>query len=136
MPLVADASVAVKWIVSEPHSAAALELLENNDVVVPDFLLAEVRNALITRVRRKLTSTAEARTSEAEFALLPLIVVPARERLAHAFDLALMLEHPVYDCIYLALAIERGLPLVTADQRMFQLAERLPELEKNIMLLA
>jgi predicted nucleic acid-binding protein len=34
------------------------------------------------------------------------------------------LQHPVYDCVYLALALQRGLPLVTADQRLVTAAAK------------
>jgi predicted nucleic acid-binding protein len=35
-----------------------------------------------------------------------------------ALDLAIRLAHPVYDCVYLALAEQRNIPLVTADARL------------------
>lgn len=34
-----------------------------------------------------------------------------------ALDLATRLDHPVYDCLYLALALDRGAALATADRR-------------------
>ena len=39
-----------------------------------------------------------------------------------AARLAIELDHPAYDCIYLALALERGVPFVTADQRLLRRA--------------
>ncbi len=35
-----------------------------------------------------------------------------------ALAIAIELDHPVYDCIYLALARRRGAPLVTLDRRL------------------
>ena len=35
-----------------------------------------------------------------------------------ALDLALALEHPVQDCVYLALAEREGCELVTADDKL------------------
>jgi predicted nucleic acid-binding protein len=40
--------------------------------------------------------------------------------LAKAADLAITLAHPAYDCIYLATAMESGLPFVTADSRLLR----------------
>ena len=127
MALIVDASVAVKWIVAEPLRDEALELVRQNDVVVPDLLPVEDRNALVNRVRRRLATVEEARRAASAFRAIPLIVEPSADRLDEAFDLALAFEHPIYDCIYLALAVIRQLTLVTADRRMFDLAQRRPD---------
>ena len=136
MALIVDASVAVKWIVAEPLRDEALELVRQNDVVVPDLLPVEVRNALVNRVRRRLATVEEARRAASAFRAIPLIVEPSADRLDEAFDLALAFEHPIYDCIYLALAVIRQLTLVTADRRMFDLAQRRPDLQARVKLLA
>ena len=136
MALIVDASVAVKWIVAEPLRDEALELVRQNDVVVPDLLPVEVRNALVNRVRRRLATVEEARRAASAFRAIPLIVEPSADRLDEAFDLALAFEHPIYDCIYLALAVIRQLTLVTADRRMFDLAQRRPDLQARVTLLA
>ena len=136
MALIVDASVAVKWIVAEPLRDEALELVRQNDVVVPDLLPVEVRNALVNRVRRRLATVEEARRAASAFRAVPLIVEPSADRLDEAFDLALAFEHPIYDCIYLALAVIRQLTLVTADRRMFDLAQRRPDLQARVKLLA
>jgi len=114
----------------------ALELVRQNDVVVPDLLAVEVRNALVNRVRRRLATAEEARRAASAFRAIPLIVEPSADRLDEAFDLALAFEHPIDDCIYLALAVVRQLTLVTADRRMFDLAQRRPDLQARVTLLA
>jgi len=49
-------------------------------------------------------------------------VTPAEPDPALALTLARELRHPVYDCFYLALAIERDLSVVTADARFVHAA--------------
>jgi len=41
-----------------------------------------------------------------------------------AARLAVELGHPVYDCLYLALAASHSAPLATADERLRRVAER------------
>ncbi len=43
--------------------------------------------------------------------------MPDELRLDAAISLACELKHPVYDCLYLALADSLGIALVTADQK-------------------
>ena len=99
MPLIVDASVAVKWVVAEPLREEALELVRQNDVVVPDLLPAEVRNALVNRVRRRLSTIEDARAAATAFRVIPLTVERSSDHLERAFDLALAFAHPIYDCI-------------------------------------
>ena len=51
----------------------------------------------------------------------PAPVIPLVRR---ATRLAVRLDHSVYDCIYLALAMEEGCQLVTADRPLHDKVER------------
>ena len=47
---------------------------------------------------------------------------------------SLDLEHPIYDCIYLALAERKGWPLATADQKLADAAARLGTVKVQFVL--
>lgn len=115
-PLVIDASVAIKWLVDEDGSEAALGL-KSRDLVAPALLRIEAANVLRTLVARGAAKRGEA----LGLALLqdaPVAIVDHDEALEkRALELALDLGHPVYDCVYLALAERMGRTLVTADSR-------------------
>ena len=50
--LVIDASVVIKWFVTEPHSEAALRLLDiEKRFLAPDHVFAETANAIWKHVR-------------------------------------------------------------------------------------
>ena len=115
MNLVVDASIAFKWLVTEPDSEAAVSLLQNHNLVAPDVLLAECRNAALTHVRRGTISIEQARQAEQDLETLQLHTLHSTPFLTRAFALALELSHPIYDCIYLAAAIATDRVLVTAD---------------------
>ena len=125
--LVVDASVAIKWVVEEPGTQEALSLRQF-DLLAPDLLIAECSNVLWKKVRRK-----EMRQQEAELAAgllehADVEMFPMRPLLRSALQLAITLDHPAYDCLYLALADARRCPFVTADDRLFGKvhASRLP----------
>lgn len=121
MPWVADASVAFKWFIPESGSDAALALLDGDDPIwAPDLILVEVSNALWVRLRqvtdgRKIVAAALDRLGAAITSL-----EPARELVARAQQIAFEIEHPVYDCVYLALAERENLYLITADARLLR----------------
>jgi len=54
LKLVVDASIAVKWLIAEPHSHEARRLLAPRiDLHAPDFILTEVANVIWKKARRK-----------------------------------------------------------------------------------
>jgi predicted nucleic acid-binding protein len=114
---VVDASVAVKWVVEEPDSGLA-RTLSGTALEAPDLLFTECANILWKKVRAGDLSGPEADSRLRLLRNAPVRIVPGGEFLPDALRLAVLLNHPVYDCLYLALARRRRLPLVTADQRL------------------
>jgi predicted nucleic acid-binding protein len=134
--VVVDASIAFKWLVTEADSEAAVSLLQNHNIVAPDILLAECRNAALTHIRRGTISIEQAKQAERELEALQLHTLPSVPFLTHAFMLALDLGHPIYDCIYLAAAITSDRILVTADGRFAAKVQSSPMLADRIKVLA
>ena len=116
-PLVIDASVVVPWIVPEATSEAASRL-RGRDLLAPDLLFSEVANALWKKIRRGELSIEEAEAVAHLLAAVPLVMRTARELLPRAVRLAAELDHPAYDCIFLALAEAADGTLVTDDRRL------------------
>jgi predicted nucleic acid-binding protein len=48
---------------------------------------------------------------------------------ARALELAVDLRHPIYDCLYLALAERERAPIVSADAKLLSAANRLQTIE-------
>jgi len=115
--LVIDASVAVKWVVAEPDSDRA-ELLLDHGLVAPDLLFAECANVLWKKVRRGELTQAEADIAAQTLEAADLAVVPTRGYVAIATSMAVELDHPAYDAVYLAVAEAANLRVVTADDRL------------------
>ncbi len=116
--LVIDASVAVKWVVEESGTAEALSLLERGALSAPDLLMAECANILWKKIKRGELAEQEARLAGELIQRADLDIQPTRPLMPRALDLAISLDHPAYDCIYLALAIENAWRFITADERL------------------
>lgn len=115
--LVVDASVAIKWVIDEPGTAEALALRRYR-LSAPDLLIPECANILWKKVRRKELIQAEALLAARLLARADVDLVPMRRLLEAATKLAMALDHPAYDCVYLSLAQSSGCALVTADERL------------------
>ena len=132
---VVDASVAVKWVVPESGSDRA-RLLAQAKLEAPDLLSVECANILWKKVRLgHLTRRAAADCLRLLLAM-PVAVVGSRELLDSALRLSLELDHPVYDCLYLALALQRRFPLVTADEKLAKAARKQRNLAASVLLLS
>jgi predicted nucleic acid-binding protein len=114
---VIDASVAIKWVVEESGTKPALSLLRHS-LLAPDLLVAECANILWKKVRRRELSGQEASLAARLLANADIELVPMRPLLERATRIAIMMDHPAHDCIYLALAEIRGCEFVTPDMAL------------------
>lgn len=123
--LVVDASVAVKFITAEAGSDAAHEIIVSADVLIaPDWLLVEVASAMWKKIKRSQLLEIHAEDNLASLPEFFARLYPARELLDEAFRLSFRVRHPVYDCLYLALAVREEAELITADLPFYDAVRR------------
>lgn len=123
MRYVVDASVAAKWLAPELGSDEAAALLDA-DLFAPDLIHAEVANIFWKKRQRAEIDDAAAALAVRWMAGAPIEVTPSRDLSERALALAVHLRRPVYDCLYVALALREGCPLVTADIRLAHACQR------------
>jgi predicted nucleic acid-binding protein len=127
--LVVDASVAVLWTLEQRGSDRASALRTEDGLIAPSLIVAEIGNAVWKAVRRDDLPSEHAPMA-VEIALGPIHELkPADELRGRALELAMELDHPIYDCFYLALAERERVPLVCADKDMIKKAKRLKGIE-------
>jgi predicted nucleic acid-binding protein len=114
---VVDASVAMKWFIDEEDADKAELLLRSRELIAPAIILSEVGNGLWSKRSTSNIDRDLGRDLIGELPQLLKEIVPIEGLMRDAMQFAFDLDHPIYDCVYLALAIQRRLPLVTADKR-------------------
>jgi predicted nucleic acid-binding protein len=98
------------------------------NAVAPDHVIIEVANAIWRATRTGVLSDEE---SKKAFSLLlrmvgrNLVLEPELEYLDGAFTLSITYGITVYDALYVALALERNLPLLTLDEKQKRVAAAL-----------
>ncbi|MGN6573805.1 MAG: type II toxin-antitoxin system VapC family toxin [Pseudolabrys sp.] len=129
MTLVVDASVAVKWVLSEPGSPNARSLQAEGGLIAPSLIAAEVGNALWKAVRRDGFARQDALDAIRTILLAFDALIPIEDLRLRALELSLDLGHPIYDCFYLALAERERAPLVCVDGSLKTKAKKLKQIE-------
>jgi predicted nucleic acid-binding protein len=117
---VIDASVGVKWFVPEVHSVEARQWRNRPEEfhTLAFFFDLEIASILWKKVRRAEITRVDADSILVQLSALPLTRHPEAPLLAAAFDIADRTQRTVYDCLYLALAVQLGGRMVTADERL------------------
>lgn len=134
-PVVIDASVAAKWFLPSANetlveeAVALLKRYARGEVqfVVPDLFWAELGNVFWKAVRGRRWSQSDAETAVVSTLERKFPTVPATNLLRDAFDIAATFDRPVYDSLYVALAITSKTHFITADEKLANsLAAHLP----------
>ena len=135
MKVVVDASVAVKWFVSdaliEQNTDEAVilfrEIASNGiQIIQPVHWLAEVISVL-TRVCPDIVDKSIPLLDALEFEIADSVEIYQR-----AAQLSIQVNHHLFDTLYHAVALAEKATLITADQKYFDKASQ----DSNILLLA
>jgi predicted nucleic acid-binding protein len=126
--VVVDASIAVCWFTRELGTSSANQLLRQGvNFVAPSLMLAEFANTLWKKDRRGEVEPDQVQIALREIHRFVPEIVEMRQLLAPAFALARAAGHPVYDCLYVALASDRGVDFVTLDRKLVAAFRGTPE---------
>ena len=127
MRLILDASIALKWVLEEPDSPTALRFRDEAaagryTLLAPDIFQFEVAYSLTKAERRRAIQVGEAEDMAADvFAEMPELY-PATDLLFAAIRLSSALRAGLYDCLYLVLSEQKGIPVLTADSKLISAA--------------
>jgi predicted nucleic acid-binding protein len=121
--LVIDSSVAIAWCFpdeKDAYSQSVLDALASEPAFVPELWHLEVANTLIVGERRKRSTQAETVAWLGFLAELPIVVDDETKSHAFAETIHLARSHNLsaYDAAYVELALRRGLPLATLDDKL------------------
>lgn len=126
---VLDASVSAAWLLNDESSAYADRLLKRlaagAEAVVPAIWRYEMANVLSVGVRRARVSAADSAQLSQWLSALPISIDPGSVDavMAGVSGVAALYDLSVYDAAYLELALRKGLPLASLDQRLVAAAK-------------
>ncbi|MBA3446558.1 MAG: type II toxin-antitoxin system VapC family toxin, partial [Pseudaminobacter sp.] len=111
--MIVDANVATYWFVDTPLSNAARAILSRADLIAPNLVRLEIANALLKFLRAGEISGIQLAKAMAQTERTISEFIGDHTLLPRAIELAAANNHKIYDCLYLALALERREPLAT-----------------------
>jgi predicted nucleic acid-binding protein len=124
---VVDASVAFGWFAAVPGSEQAARLLDAEparQLLAPDLVLVELLNTGWKCLRLGAITSEQFQVLSHRAAEPFHRLVPAAALLERAGHWCRELDHPAYDCLYVALAEQEQATLITADQRLLRKLEQ------------
>ena len=118
--VVVDANVVAKWFLNEADSDDARRVLRSESVLVaPDLLIPELGSIFREKVRsRELTTQDSAKAIE--IVLERVLLVTSEDAFNVALEICTTASVSFYDALYVALARNLGVELVTADERLIR----------------
>jgi predicted nucleic acid-binding protein len=117
--LVIDASVAVKWFVSEEGSDKADEVSASDyTLLAPRLIVIEVANALARKAIQNLITPVEAAEYVRTLPQFLAGLLDVEDLIEPALQNACSHRHPIYDFVYVEAARRRDTRMLTADQKL------------------
>jgi predicted nucleic acid-binding protein len=123
LTIVVDTSVVVNALITQRFTAAAEQWIEvSTPILAPEFLRIELANTLWKVEKAGYIDQRESDEAWRHIMTGRIRFLPDMDYLDNARRIARRLNHPIYDCLYLAVSEAHDATLVTADRRLYQLS--------------
>lgn len=121
--LIVDSGVAVKWIIEEPDSPVADQILQSYQqsqlaFYAPDLILPEVGNIIWKKVIFSGLDVCDAKAAIKKVDSIHFELINTSTLFDEAFVISVNFKRTFYDSLYLAAAKELECDLITADERL------------------
>lgn len=120
--IVADGSVVVEVVITDVGAHRAVAAMRGRSTLAPDILDAEVMHALKGLEREGFVSARRAERAVELLVTAPIVRISSQSLARRAW--ALRHNLPLYDALYVALAQQQDVPLLTADRGMAEAAAK------------
>ena len=122
MDIVIDASCIIAVLMEEPERDTILQKTEDTFLYAPLCLPYEIGNSLSAMAKRHRIDTAKAEEAIEMFYQIPVQLL--QFDIEKAVSLATQENHYAYDAYYIQCALEHGLPLLSLDKGLFEIAKK------------
>jgi predicted nucleic acid-binding protein len=123
--MIIDANLATYWFVDTPFTAAAIKFRRKSPLFAPNFVRVEVASALLRYHKAGILEVSQMNINLEKLDGLISAYYDDNSLIPTATEISAANNHPVYDCLYLALALQQNDILITADKRLASLATKL-----------
>ncbi len=120
--MVIDTNVAISILVED--RMIRTDLLENQYIVAPFFMQMEILNVLRKYHFMRNIPMEDVDKIYHDFIDIVDEFIPDEEILESARKISFTLNHPIYDCLFLALAQQKNAPFVSFDRRLLDKADQ------------
>ena len=116
--IILDSSAAIRAVLSDDGADAYSQIIASDErFSSPSLFASETANALWKEVRfNELPVDLLPHMRRTLFAMTTL--VPDEAYIDMALDIAISEEHPVYDCLFIAMGRSLNAPILTADKKL------------------
>jgi predicted nucleic acid-binding protein len=129
MKIILDTSVALHVALQSEHADKLMPLMEAaNQVLSPQFVRVEMGNALWKYIRWQGMPLDQALQHLEDAQALIDQMLDDAALMPQALRLAARYQHPVYDMLYIAAALQHGARLLTLDRKLKALAAEIDPL--------
>lgn len=123
MLILVDANIFLSVILNEPEKTKIIKLTLNSELISANVLPFEIGNALSAMGKQKRLSKDEIFSCYSIYQQIPIRLVSTE--LKTALEIALKNNIYAYDAYYLEIAKRLNAPILTLDQKMIEVANRI-----------